>query len=89
MKKNKFSEKADLAFSRGTAPVKSIGDFLDNTDVRKPVSTATRKPGKRFELKLPDDLAETLRFQAFQTNTTKTAIVISALKKYFEDGIKD
>ena len=54
------------------------------TDIRKNGNTKKHKT-VREEFRLPENLAETLRIYAFNHRTTKTAVVIEALEKFFED----
>ena len=89
---SRLAAKASAPFSRKNLPPDSIEDFLggearknDNTDNRKTVNTANEAKLRRFELKLPEELAEKLHHQAFKGNTTKTAIVIAALSRHLED----
>ncbi len=53
------------------------------TDIRKNGNTVKRKT-VREEFRLPENLAETLRIYAFNHRTTKTAVVIEALEKFFK-----
>lgn len=51
--------------------------------LEEPVSG--NKETRRFELKIPEELAERLHAQAFKGSTTKTAIVIAAISSYLDN----
>ena len=68
----------------------SIQDFLENSE-HKEKDLNNLKQSKTFykreEFKLPIDLSEKLRSLSFQMKTTKTEIVLLALKDFFKKNL--
>lgn len=95
-KKNKFATKAKTILEKSKPS--GVGDFLESEEggVRKSVNTENSKAVEtenrtddpktvREEFRLPVKLAEKLRAYAFENRSTKTAIIVDALEKFFQN----
>lgn len=95
-KKLKFADKAKTILE--TPKPSGVGDFLEseegdvrktvNTEIQEAVNTENRTNTSktvREEFRLPFELAEKLRAHAFENRSTKTAIVVDALERFFQN----
>jgi len=89
--KGRFSEKGKCILQSGSP--RSIGDLLPdqeevrqdvNTEVRQDVNTEETKPRSRHELRLSYDLSERLRKYVYETHSTKTAVIETALMTFLD-----
>lgn len=92
--KSKFASKGRDILGKGTTEkVKSVGDFFGDTPqaTGKPTPETARKPiepdskkAVRQNFMIPLDLGEELRQYAFEHKTSKTAVVVQALREFLK-----